>query len=113
MLGCFGFDLVALRSDSLTQGPPSDFHHIVRLGIAHRATFQGVTPTRVTIASGKYRVSRPLFIYVKTQHYGTTPGLQEFVQYMVSDDLAGPDGTMVEAGLVADPKLADTQAKLK
>ena len=74
------------------------------------ATFQGVVPTRETIASGKYRVSRPLFIYVKTQHYGLTPGLKEFVQYMVSDELAGPDGIMVEAGLVADPKLAATQA---
>lgn len=74
------------------------------------ATFQGVVPTRETIAKGEYKVSRPLFIYVKTQHYGTTPGLKEFVQYMVSDDLAGETGIMVEAGLVADPKLADTQA---
>ena len=73
------------------------------------AAFQGVVPTRETIAKGEYRVSRPLFIYVKTQHYASTPGLQEFVQYMVSDDLAGPDGIMVEAGLVSDPKLASTQ----
>jgi phosphate transport system substrate-binding protein len=77
------------------------------------ATFQGVVPTRETIAAGKYAVSRPLFIYVKTQHYGSTLGLKEFVQYMVSDELAGPDGIMVEAGLVADPKLAETQAKVK
>jgi phosphate transport system substrate-binding protein len=77
------------------------------------ATFQGVLPTKETIAAGKYAVSRPLFMYVKTQHYASTPGLQEFVQYMVSDDLAGPNGTLVEAGLVADPKLAETQAKVK
>jgi len=77
------------------------------------ATFQGVIPTKETIAAGKYAVSRPLFMYVKTQHYASTPGLQEFVQYMVSDDLAGPNGTLVEAGLVADPKLAETQAKVK
>ena len=77
------------------------------------ATFQGVVPNKETIAAGKYAVSRPLFMYVKTQHYGTTPGLKEFVQYVVSDELAGPDGTMVEAGLVADPKLSDTQAKVK
>ena len=77
------------------------------------ATFQGEVPTRETIASGKYRVSRPLYIYVKTQHYGTTSGLKEFVQHVVSNDLAGPEGIMVEAGLVADPKLADTQALVK
>jgi phosphate transport system substrate-binding protein len=74
------------------------------------ATFQGVVPTKETIASGKYRVSRPLFMYVKTQHYMSTPGLKEFVQYVVSDDLAGPEGILVEAGLVSDPKLAETQA---
>jgi len=77
------------------------------------ATFQGVVPTRETIAKGEYKVSRPLFVYVKTQHYESTPGLKDFVQYMVSDDLAGPAGIMVEAGLVADPKLAETQAKVK
>ena len=74
------------------------------------ATFQGVVPTRETIAKGEYRVSRPLFVYVKTQHYQSTPGLKEFVQYFVSDELAGPEGMMVESGLVADPKLASTQA---
>ena len=77
------------------------------------ATFQGVVPNKDTIAAGKYAVSRPLFMYVKTQHYQSTPGLKEFVQYVVSDDLAGPAGIMVEAGLVADPKLAETQAKVK
>ena len=77
------------------------------------ATFQGVVPSKETIAAGKYAVSRPLFMYVKTQHYASTPGLKEFVQYVVSDELAGPEGILVEAGLVSDPKLADTQAKLK
>ena len=77
------------------------------------ARFQGTIPTHETIASGEYNVSRPLYIYVKTQHYGTTPGLKEFVQYIVSDELAGSDGIMVQAGLVADPKLSDTQAKVK
>lgn len=76
------------------------------------AKFQGTIPSQKTIASGEYNVSRPLFMYVKTQHYGTTPGLKEFVQYVVSDDLAGPDGIMVQAGLVADPKLAATQASV-
>lgn len=74
------------------------------------ATFQGVVPSKETIASGEYRVSRPLFMYVKTQHFESTPGLKDFVEYVVSDELAGPDGIMVEAGLVSDPKLADTQA---
>jgi phosphate transport system substrate-binding protein len=74
------------------------------------APFQGVIPSKQTISTGKYRVSRPLFIYVKTQHIGVVPGLQEFVQFFVSDDMAGAGGSLDEAGLVADPALAKTQA---
>ena len=74
------------------------------------APFQGVIPSKHTISTGKYRVSRPLFIYVKTQHIGVVPGLQEFVQFFVSDDMAGAGGSLEEAGLVVDPALAKTQA---
>jgi phosphate transport system substrate-binding protein len=45
----------------------------------------GVEPTFETIASGKYPVSRPLFIYVKKAHIGVIPGLKEFVDEYVSD----------------------------
>jgi len=74
------------------------------------ATFQGVTPSKETIANGKYRVSRPLFMYVKSQHLDVVPGLKEFVQFFLSDDMAGAGGTLDEAGLVVDPALATTQA---
>lgn len=76
------------------------------------ATFQGVTPSKATVASGKYHISRPLFLYVKTQHYGVTPGLKEFVQFFVSDDIAGDGGPLSAYGLVVDPALASTQAKV-
>lgn len=74
------------------------------------ATFQGVTPSKATVASGKYAISRPLFLYVKTQHYGVIPGLKEYVQFFVSDDMAGEGGPLSEYGLVVDPALAATQA---
>lgn len=74
------------------------------------ATFQGVTPSKETVANGSYRVSRPLFMYVKSQHLGVVPGLKEFVQFFLSDDMAGAGGTLDEAGLVVDPALAKTQA---
>lgn len=76
------------------------------------ATMNGVAPSTETIASGEYPVSRPLFLYVKQAHLETIPGLKEFAAFFVSDDLAGPDGPLVEYGLVADPELAGTQAKL-
>ncbi|AGT08014.1 substrate-binding domain-containing protein [Paracoccus aminophilus] len=73
------------------------------------ATMSGVTPSTETIASGDYPVSRPLFFYVKKAHIGQVPGLKEFAEFFVSDDIAGPTGPLAQYGLVSDPKLADTQ----
>jgi phosphate transport system substrate-binding protein len=74
------------------------------------ATMDGVVPTVESIAAGDYPVSRPLFFYVKKQHIGVIPGLKEFVEFFVSDDVAGPDGPLAQYGLVSDPELAATQA---
>ena len=77
------------------------------------ATMSGIVPSVETIASGDYPVSRPLFFYVKKAHIGQVPGLKEFAAFFVSDDMAGADGKMAEFGLVADPKLADSQAAVE
>lgn len=74
------------------------------------ATINGVQPSVETISSGDYPVSRPLFFYVKKAHIGVIPGLQEYIDFFVSDDMSGPDGALVEYGLVPDPDLAATQA---
>ena len=76
------------------------------------ATMDGVTPTVETIASGAYPVSRPLFIYVKKAHLDAIPGLREFAEFFVSDEIADEDGPLAEYGLVADPELVETQEKL-
>ena len=73
------------------------------------ATMNGVTPSTETVASGEYPVSRPLFFYVKKQHIGVIPGLKEYAEFFVSDELAGPDGPLAAYGLVSDPELAATQ----
>ncbi|NCV18771.1 MAG: phosphonate ABC transporter substrate-binding protein [Rhodobacterales bacterium] len=70
----------------------------------------GVTPSTETIASGEYPISRPLQFYVKNAHIGQIPGLKEYIQFFVSDEIAGPDGPLAEYGLVSDPELAKTQA---
>ncbi|KAB2885159.1 MAG: phosphonate ABC transporter substrate-binding protein [Albidovulum sp.] len=74
------------------------------------ATMGGVVPSVETIASGDYPVSRPLYFYVKKAHLGVIPGLQEYIDFFVSDDMAGPDGPLADYGLVSDPELAATQA---
>ncbi|KEP68482.1 phosphonate ABC transporter substrate-binding protein [Thioclava sp. BHET1] len=73
------------------------------------ATMSGVAPSTETIASGDYPVSRPLYFYVKKAHIGEIPGLKEYAEFFVSDDIAGPDGPLAQYGLVSDPELAKTQ----
>lgn len=91
-IGVFGLSFYENNTDKLKVG-----------------TIGGVTPSTETIASGEYPVSRPLFFYVKTAHLGEIQGLQEFVEFFVSDEIAGPDGPLAEYGLVSDPELAATQ----
>jgi phosphate transport system substrate-binding protein len=64
------------------------------------ATVNGVTPSNDTVISGEYPVSRPLFFYVKGQHVGTIPGLEDFVSFFLSDAMAGTGGVLESAGLI-------------
>jgi phosphate transport system substrate-binding protein len=54
-------------------------------------------------------VSRPLYFYIKAAHLDVIPGLKDFAEFFVSDDVAGPDGPLAEYGLVSDPELMDVQ----
>lgn len=74
------------------------------------ATMNGIVPSVETISKGEYPVSRPLYFYVKKAHIGVIPGLQEYIDFFVSDDIAGPGGPLAAYGLVPDPELAATQA---
>ncbi|VVT29774.1 Phosphate-binding protein PstS [Roseovarius sp. EC-HK134] len=73
------------------------------------ATMGGVVPSVESIASGEYPVSRPLFFYVKNAHLDVIPGMQEYIEFFVSDEISGPDGPLSAYGLVSDPELAKTQ----
>ena len=67
------------------------------------ATVGGIVPSVETIASGEYPVSRPLFFYVKKAHLGVIPGLKEYVEFFLSDDMVGPDSPLAQYGLVSAP----------
>lgn len=73
------------------------------------AKVSGVFPSVETISSGDYSISRPLYFYVKNAHISVIPGLKEYVEFFVSDEMAGPDGALSQYGLVPDPELAATQ----
>ncbi len=74
-------------------------------------TVAGVGPSIETIADGSYKVSRPIFFYVKNAHRGVIPGLNEFVAEYVSDDALAPGGYLSERGLISlsDDVRAKTQ----
>ena len=67
------------------------------------ATVGGITPSVETISAGEYPVSRPLFFYVKKAHIGVIPGLQEYVEFFLDDQMVGPEGPLAEYGLVPAP----------
>ena len=62
------------------------------------------TPTYDNIAGGKYKGSRPLFVYIKKQHVGIVPGLDKFAAEYVSTRALGEDGYLAKKGLVTLPK---------
>ena len=91
-IGVFGLSFLLSNTDKL-----------------YASNINGVQPTTDSIASGEYPVSRPLQFYVKTAHLDTVPGLREYINFFISDEIAGPDGPLAEYGLVSDPKLEATQ----
>ena len=91
-IGVFGLSFLLNNTDSI-----------------YAANVNGVAPSTETIASGEYPISRPLQFYVKMEHIDFIPGLKEYIQFFVSDDMAGPDSPLAEYGLESDPELAATQ----
>jgi ABC-type phosphate transport system permease subunit/ABC-type phosphate transport system substrate-binding protein len=60
----------------------------------------GTCPTAATIRDGAYPLARPLYLYVKTAHRSFVPGLDELVSRFFAPEAAGPDGYLVQLGLV-------------
>lgn len=67
------------------------------------ATVSGIAPSVETVASGEYPVSRPLFFYVKKAHLGVIPGLKEYVEFFLDDQMIGADSPLAAYGLVPAP----------
>ena len=86
-LGIFGFSFLDQNGDKIKG-----------------AMVDGVEPTFELIASGKYGVSRSLYFYVKKEHVGVVPGIAEFVAEFTSDKAWGPDGYLVDKGLIPLPE---------
>ena len=75
------------------------------------ASVEGVLPSGETIASYEYPMARPLFIYLKADHIGVVPGIQEFAQMMVSDEAIGDNGYLTKIG--AAPMVPELISRVK
>ena len=91
-VGVFGFSFLDQNSDRIK-------------GL----TVDGVEPTFENIASGDYPLSRSLYFYVKKDHIGVIPGLEEYVEEFMSEAATGEDGYAVEKGLI--PLVDDEREK--
>jgi phosphate transport system substrate-binding protein len=67
------------------------------------AKIEGELPTFENVASGSYKVARPLYVYAKKQHVGTIPGMQEFITEYTSAKAIGEEGYLVDKGLIPLP----------
>ncbi|MDG2528868.1 substrate-binding domain-containing protein [Caulobacter endophyticus] len=67
------------------------------------ASVNGVRPSAQSIADGSYPLSRSLFIYVKKNSIGVTPGLDEFLKEFTSDAATGRGGYLQGRGLIPLP----------
>jgi len=84
--GIFGFSFLDQNGDKI-QG----------------SAIENVEPTFETIATSAYKVSRPLFFYVKKAHVGTVPGIAEYVGEFTAEKAWGKDGYLADKGLIPLP----------
>lgn len=83
--GIFGFSYLDQNSDTL-----------------NGAIIDGGEPTFEAIADGDYAVSRALFFYVKHQHIGVVPGIEEYMAVWVKN--WNEEGILSDAGMIPMPK---------
>jgi phosphate transport system substrate-binding protein len=86
-LGVFGFSFLDQNADVISGN-----------------RIESVVPDFEDIASGKYPLSRAMYIYVKNAHVGSIPGMREFVNEFASEKAVGDNGYLVDKGLIPAPK---------
>ncbi|OUS12266.1 phosphate ABC transporter substrate-binding protein [Rhodospirillales bacterium 47_12_T64] len=93
-VGIFGFSFLDQNADKI-QG----------------SIVEGAEPTFDNIAAGDYGVSRSLYFYVKKEHVGSVPGIEEFVKAFTSEDAWGDEGYLADKGLIPLPAADREQVK--
>ncbi len=86
-IGIFGFSFLDQNRDKI-----------------QAATINGSKPTVENISSDKYPLSRSLQFYVKNAHVGVIPGIKEYLEEFMAESTFGPNGYLVQKGLIPMPE---------
>ena len=68
------------------------------------AKINGVAPVFEEIANGNYGISRSMYFYVKKQNLPLVPGIEAYIGEFTSEGSWGPEGYLVEKGLIPLPE---------
>jgi len=86
-LGIFGYSYLAENTDKIAA-----------------ATIEGVAPAPETVQDGSYKLSRSLYFYIKQSHIKKVPGMLEYANLFMSEQMIGDDGECTDIGLIPLPK---------
>lgn len=90
-LGIFGFSFLQENKD-----------------LVQASIIDGTEPSFDSIVSGKYKISRPLYMYFKKENIDLIPGMREFISEVISNNTIGIDGYLLQKGLIP---LSDWESK--
>ncbi len=82
-IGVFGYSMLIENSDKI-----------------EALRINGIIPNFQNISSGVYPISRPLFLYLKTDKPRTHRAIKAFAREFLSPAASGPDGYLTEMGLI-------------
>jgi phosphate transport system substrate-binding protein len=82
-LGIFGFSFLEENS-SKVQG----------------SFVEGIAPTFDSIADKSYPIARPLYFYVKKNHVGVIPGIEEYIAEFTQESTWNENGYLAERGMI-------------
>jgi phosphate transport system substrate-binding protein len=75
------------------------------------ARVNGVDPSFDAIASGEYKVSRSMYLYIKLANVALVPGIPEFLAEFTKESTWGPEGYLADKGLIPLP--AERRAEVR
>lgn len=67
------------------------------------AVVEGIEPEFENIATGSYPIARSLYVYFKKEHVDLVVGLRDFVGEFTNEGTWGPEGYLVDKGLIPLP----------